>query len=385
MASQQLVLAGGNNVTLSQSEDAQSLSATVTMSGGNSYSIGITSLGNTSGNTGLVSQQVVLVGGNNVTLSESINAGSATVTISMGAAGAVTFSAGVSSGGNTLGNTGVVSNRLVFAGGDNITLSQSTNANSATMTISIANAVIPTISYWNNMINEGNVISNHDSFFNLVYLDPKNNVFPGNMTVSTVYFPISVPSISTSQLTYGFLGTLKLGIYTRNASTLSIHNSVQTTWSYSSVTDISNTLQGLRWLTINSSQWSASPTFSNTEYYLGYIMHLSAQSTFTQTLTFGGSTLTLTLTGQITGISAQYPAFTHLISSDIARRSGTFGLSLTSGNTSMGWVPFIGESGASRNNTAALPTSILLGALSKGGTQYGVVPQIVFNNISSNF
>lgn len=50
------------------------------------------------------------------------------------------FSAGVSNGGNTAGDTGITGTRLVFAGGNNVTLSQATDANGATITFSGANA-----------------------------------------------------------------------------------------------------------------------------------------------------------------------------------------------------------------------------------------------------
>lgn len=100
-------------------------------------SVGFSTGGNTAGDTGLVSQRVVLAGGANITLSGSTNAGSMTVSIVGGAGGG--FSAGVS-GGNTSGDTGATGTRVVFAGGNNITLSQSTNANGATVTISGANA-----------------------------------------------------------------------------------------------------------------------------------------------------------------------------------------------------------------------------------------------------
>lgn len=49
------------------------------------------------------------------------------------------FSAGIS-GGNTSGDTGTVSNQIVFAGGNNITVSGSTNAGGMSVTISGANA-----------------------------------------------------------------------------------------------------------------------------------------------------------------------------------------------------------------------------------------------------
>lgn len=50
------------------------------------------------------------------------------------------FSAGVSTGGNTAGDTGVTGSRIVFAGGNNLTVSQATDANGATITFSGANA-----------------------------------------------------------------------------------------------------------------------------------------------------------------------------------------------------------------------------------------------------
>jgi hypothetical protein len=49
------------------------------------------------------------------------------------------FTAGVSTGGNTVGTTGTVNNQIVFAGGNNVTLSQSTAAGGASVTISGAN------------------------------------------------------------------------------------------------------------------------------------------------------------------------------------------------------------------------------------------------------
>jgi hypothetical protein len=60
--------------------------------GGAGMNLGISTLGNTSGTSGLVSNQMVFVGGNNVTLSQSINGQSATLTISAGGGGGGGFS-----------------------------------------------------------------------------------------------------------------------------------------------------------------------------------------------------------------------------------------------------------------------------------------------------
>lgn len=106
------------------------ISGNVTMSGGVALSLG----GNTDGVMAVMSSgSVSLIGGNNITLSQDAN----TVTIIGGAGGAGgSFSAGVSTIGNTSGATKTVSNQIVFAGGNNITLSQATDAGGATVTVS---------------------------------------------------------------------------------------------------------------------------------------------------------------------------------------------------------------------------------------------------------
>ena len=135
-----VVLAGGNNITLSGSTNG--VSETITISAFTqsveSQSLGMSNLGNTSGTTGIASGgqvRYLFAGGNNVTLSQSLNGASGTVTISAFNQTGTQFSAGIS-GGNTSGDTGTVAGRVVFAGGNNVTLSGSTNGVSETITIS---------------------------------------------------------------------------------------------------------------------------------------------------------------------------------------------------------------------------------------------------------
>jgi len=137
IAGDQIVFVGGSNVTLSQSIDGGASNATITINAaaGGAMSAGLSTNGNTSGDTGLVTGRFVLAGGANITLSGSTNAGSITVSISGGAGGGA-LSVGNSNIGNTVGETGVFSNRVVLAGGNNITLSGATNASGLTMTIS---------------------------------------------------------------------------------------------------------------------------------------------------------------------------------------------------------------------------------------------------------
>lgn len=186
-----VIFQAGNNFTLSANND------TLVFIGpnpaGGAYSAGVSTGGNTVGSTGITGTQLVFAGGNNITLSQSTGANGGTITISgpntaaqtnqtlglyassnttgqsssstadarsltfrgagvasvgMSAgevvisvpAGGANFSAGVSTGGNTAGDTGVTGTRLVFAGGNNITVSQGTDANGATITFSGANA-----------------------------------------------------------------------------------------------------------------------------------------------------------------------------------------------------------------------------------------------------
>ena len=76
-------------------------------------------------------------------VSFGLSNGTLTASVSAGGGGG-SFSAGVSTAGNTLGNTGTVSNQVIFQGGNNVTLSQQTGAGGATVIISGANTVAQT-------------------------------------------------------------------------------------------------------------------------------------------------------------------------------------------------------------------------------------------------
>lgn len=90
------------------------------------------SSGNTSGDSGSYSGSLVVAGVNNVTA--QLSSGS-NRQISLFLSGPVLFSAGVSTGGATAGSTGVVASRMVLAGSNGISLSQSTSGQSATVSI----------------------------------------------------------------------------------------------------------------------------------------------------------------------------------------------------------------------------------------------------------
>lgn len=168
-----LYLAGGNNITLSQNGQS------VTISGANTFAPGLTNVNISAGTTSQNLSNLVLSNSNNVSFGLNGSTITATVTVAS-TQGSVNFSAGTTSNlrsniifsnsngltfgldngtitgsytvptvpaqgsfglstiGNTLGNTGVVTGQLVLAGGNNVTLSGSTNGGSITVTISAA-------------------------------------------------------------------------------------------------------------------------------------------------------------------------------------------------------------------------------------------------------
>lgn len=117
--------------------------------GGAGYTAGFSTQGNTLGNTGMVTGQLLMVGTNNITLSGSTNAGSITVSISGASQSVQTqaitvdqLSLGASTGGNTAGNTTVqTGQRFVFVGSNMISLSQATGAGSTTLTFNATQSV----------------------------------------------------------------------------------------------------------------------------------------------------------------------------------------------------------------------------------------------------
>jgi hypothetical protein len=106
------------------------------------YSAGVSTGGNTAGDTAVRPGQIVFAGGANITLSMATGAGSLqTVSIVGGAGGGGSQSVGMSTqtaGGATAGTTGYASGSAILyhlVPGSNITMSQSVNGASGTMSI----------------------------------------------------------------------------------------------------------------------------------------------------------------------------------------------------------------------------------------------------------
>ncbi len=300
------------------------------------------------GTTRATSGEVVFSNANNISF--GINGQTMTATFSQSVQTQSTHAHIIS--GNTSGTTASMSTgTIVLAGGNNITLSQNGNA------VTVSGKADPTLSYWGNAnqtLLDVNTSASHRSFF-LFPLNPQTDLFPGNMTVNTMYMLFDNVQ---GGMTNAHGKTLSIGIYTTTGISLSLINSASTTWGTAANNSaITSLFSGTRYLTIGTAQWSTQPIFSQGRYYLGMIADSS------------GSNIRMDMSG-----------FRIVQSSGIV--SGTIGIAMTSGNTSMGKMPWIGVSTDTRTN---LPTTIGLSELVKTGGLYGFVPYIQFNNIQSNF
>lgn len=264
-----VVLAGGNQITLSQSTAAGSL-ATITISGRDAiFGAGVSTLGNTSGTTGTVTGTLVLAGGNNITLSQSTDGVGATITISGADNNQTVVSAiGVSTGGNTSGDTGTQVGTIVFEGINNITLSQSTAVgSSATIRISGPAAIAAAAGtqtatsgtvVWSNSNNISFGMSNSSVITaiakNTLRLFSHNadwysnwGLQPGFLSLAKFSMPMDM-SASRFQVVLNHAGpatlsnssnqfTLSAAVYTFSASTLSLFSSASQTYSWTSGAD----------------------------------------------------------------------------------------------------------------------------------------------------
>jgi len=107
-------LAAGSNITISTT------GSTISVIGAN-YSAGVSNLGNTAGSTGVSGSRIVFVGTNNISLSQSTDSNGATISINQ-TAGGVGGAMYANLSGATSGNTTASGNTLNFSG-VNITLS----------------------------------------------------------------------------------------------------------------------------------------------------------------------------------------------------------------------------------------------------------------------
>lgn len=135
--------ANGNNVTFGGNASTVTASASFNQT---NQSVGLYASSQTTGqsSSSTVDARSLSVRGAGI-VSVGMSGGELIVSATAAGGPGAGLSAGLSNIGNTSGDTGLVSNRLVLAGGNNITLSQSTNGESATLTISAPNQSNQTI------------------------------------------------------------------------------------------------------------------------------------------------------------------------------------------------------------------------------------------------
>jgi hypothetical protein len=367
------------NIRLSAGTTSNLLSA-VTFSNSNGISFGINASTVTASHNALTTQtnqQMTLFATGNTTLSSTgttnassiifrgsnaasvgITNGSILIDVPVGGGGG--FTGGFSTMGNTAGDTGLKSNRMVLVGSNNITLSGSTDAESITISIAAGGGgggITPSI--WQNhqwaMASQTLGWQLFDQGLMLYPLNV-NSPFMFNMTPNTMHFIVS-GTVSTAA---AFTRTVSLAFYTMvNSTQLSRAFSASSTWGTNAGNmNINDSFGGVKFLSFNSSQFDAQPSFSQTHYWMAFWQR-SSSGTPNYSF-FGGSTRNF--------VSASF--------------SGTLGEG-SSTNTTLKAFPFYG--GFSVSFSTAMPASI---AASDVNRQFAVgsqefMPLIIFNNIGS--
>lgn len=255
--------------------------------GAPAFSAGISNIGNSLGTSGTASNQVVFAGGNNITLSQSTAAGGHTISIEAAAQTVQTQNLhNVTLSGNTAGAMAHISSgTLTLAGGNNITLSQNGNA----VTISAGaggGGGAATGSYFDNMFQQNSVqaityTSVSTGMFGRVLMQPLapgNELFPYDITASTMLLNFS--NSGSSLLSAAHTSSWYIGIYTRvNSTQLSLANSVMISYGMAANVSNSASYMGARWLSAHSSLFSSSPVFrAGSRYFFGILARSSGAS-----------------------------------------------------------------------------------------------------------
>lgn len=177
----------------------------------------------------------------------------------------------------------------------------------------------------------------------------QGNVFPADITVSTLYLNASI-SGSTATASATFSSIFRIAVYTQTGASLSLLNSAAFTLQETSAnTTNSNDCFGQRFVPFVSSAWSSSPVFrSGHQYWIA---------------TFWSSSGVLNQTGNLLG-AAVYSTL---------QRSGTMGQARVSA-TSVGHAPFYGIYTAT---TAAFPSVIANSELNKVAASAAFVPHVM--------
>jgi hypothetical protein len=220
----------------------------------------------------------------------------------------------------------------------------------------------PALSYFDNALAAGSApqVTQAPQFntLGIFPMNPANEIFPGNMTVSTMMLGVSHPALTATLSSSAFTSSIMWGIYTlANSTLLSLLNSGSSALTKAAATANTTLFSGggARWVTFTSGNWSSSPVFTPGQYWMASLIRSAG----------------LNVPGGFEGGS--------FLSS--GQRQGTFGTSAAT-NTGMGWFPFMGLLSAS---TAAIPATIAAASVNQATAGANFVPHVVFNNAWSAF
>lgn len=262
----------------------------------------------------------------------SISSGTARIS----ASGALTASVD----GQTLNFSVPATSSLSGAGG----ISLSTNG--STIIVSNNN----TLNYYQNM-DRGNSSTLAVPFASMMIqrLNQENGLFAGNITANTVLLNMTANMTATS-LSSSHTVSVSIGIYSDNASNLTLINSASTSWALGAATGNTSNYNGPRWLSFVSSQWSSAPKFAQGGEYVFGIRF--STSNYAPPLSYFGQNYMLS-----------------------NQRSGFIGTSMATATT-LGqgnyWNGVI--------NTAALPSSIAASQVNRNNASAIFIPHIILNN-----
>ena len=283
------VFEGGNNVTLSQVTAAGALNTIVISAGGGAGGGNINAFATsntTQSSTGVLSTaSMIFAGAGGV----SVGISNGSVVISGGAGGGGAFSAGISTQGNTAGTTGFIGSQIQFVGSGPMSLSQSVNGQSATLSIigpatsSLSATGIVSISVNASTISIGAPLGGGitlEGFMPAGLMDALwVTTVAGQSTVMVE--PMDVPlafkfdrilqpifMTATSNSSGSHTLSFHVGIFTRNGSTLSLLSSTSTTYAltHSGTAGSYSRWSGLRFMSI---PWTGTLTAGN--YWMAFL------------------------------------------------------------------------------------------------------------------
>lgn len=220
-----IVLSNAGGISISQSTATLATNQTNQTIGTFGFSNlnagGVSTMGNTLGDTGVGTGTIFFAGGNNITLSQATAAGARTITISAGAGGGGLAGIGAS-------NTTYTSGTVIFSGLANITINSSVNGASQYVQISAPNpgggGGVTYSGYAPDIFGKEQVAGQQGQ--GTFFVQPMWNTpaFQFDRFVMPINFS------NTSNLSGSATVSFWVGIYTSNASTLSLlHSTSHTT------------------------------------------------------------------------------------------------------------------------------------------------------------